>query len=390
MPLDDIQNPRSVLDAVAEFKRIGRDAFLGKYGFGKAREYYLLVDGERFDSKAILGAAHGYEFPNLGPLPHHQFSGGAATVERKLREFGFTVEHVQGGNVGSVSASESGQLASSLLRAGAIYSREELKQILATQDATINTGVFRPAGFDSVLLFVTKEKTKDRVQFVDRMDGDILYWQGQSKGRTDPLIIEHRPQGLELLVFYREKKYEHPGAGFRFEGRYSYVSHTGSEPADFVLKREMDEVGEAAAEAEAVGAFDPTNPEDARKRLMAAIVRRQGQPTFRRGLLRAYCGQCAISGCQIVEVLEAAHIVPYRGAHTNDVRNGLLLRADLHTLFDLGLIAIDAKSKTVIVALPLRVTDYGLFHGKAIRLPAANADHPSAEALDLHRIAAGI
>jgi hypothetical protein len=52
---------------------------------------------------------------------------------------------------------------SDLLTAKSVYTREQLKGVLDTQDATINTGVFRPAGFDSVLLFVTETKTPDRV-----------------------------------------------------------------------------------------------------------------------------------------------------------------------------------------------------------------------------------
>src|SRR5690349_11634318 len=97
---------------------------------------------------------------------------------------------------------------SNMLTVGSVYTREQLKEILGSQDATINTGIFRPAGFDSMLLFVTESKTPDRVQYVDQLEGDTLHWQGQNAGRTDALIIEHRARGLELLLFYRTRKYE--------------------------------------------------------------------------------------------------------------------------------------------------------------------------------------
>jgi putative restriction endonuclease len=277
------------------------------------------------------------------------------------------------------------EMASKLLAPQSIYTRNDLMRILSTQDSTINTGVFRPAGFSSVLLFVTKDKTQDRTQYADHLDGEILHWQGQSKGRTDPLIIDHQQRGLELLVFYREQKYEHDGAGFRYEGCFKYISHSGKEPTDFILQRMATDLGLARAEAEAAGDFDPSNVEDARKKMMAAIVRRQGQPAFRRELLRAYNGRCVVTGCQVAEVLEAAHIMPYRGPHTNHISNGLLLRADLHTLFDLGLIAIDQKSTSLIVTPALLTTDYGQWHGKTLTLPTIPTDHPSAEALRLHR-----
>jgi hypothetical protein len=57
------------------------------------------------------------------------------------------------------------------------------------------------------------------------------------KGRKDTVIIEHERKGLEVLVFYRIKKGQFAGAGFRYEGRFRYVSHTGSHPTRFVLQR---------------------------------------------------------------------------------------------------------------------------------------------------------
>jgi hypothetical protein len=98
------------------------------------------------------------------------------------------------------------------------------------------------------------------------------------------------------------------------------------------------------------GAFSPTSIVDARLSIVRSVVQRQGQGDFRRALLHAYGGRCTISGCSIEAVLEAAHIIPYRGPETNHVQNGLLLRADLHTLFDLDLLWIDPDTLSVLVA----------------------------------------
>jgi hypothetical protein len=113
--------------------------------------------------------------------------------------------------------------------------------------------------------------------------------------------------------------------------------------------------------------FNPKDDRDARERIAASIARRRGQPKFRRALLKAYDGKCAITGCDVKETLEAAHIVPYKGAHTNKVANGLLLRADVHTLFDLGLIAIDTQTMTVFLAPALVNTVYKEFKGTKLR-----------------------
>lgn len=91
MTLSDISSRSAVEAAIGEFDVIGRDAFLRKYGFGQAQRYFLLFRGVRYDSKAIIGAAHGYQFPELGPLTPRSFSGGELTVARKLRSLGYEV-----------------------------------------------------------------------------------------------------------------------------------------------------------------------------------------------------------------------------------------------------------------------------------------------------------
>ena len=48
------------------------------YGFGPAREYFLVIGDMHYDSKAIVGVAHGYQFPSEGPLRPEDFSGGEA------------------------------------------------------------------------------------------------------------------------------------------------------------------------------------------------------------------------------------------------------------------------------------------------------------------------
>jgi hypothetical protein len=132
------------------------------------------------------------------------------------------------------------------------------------------------------------------------------------------------------------------------------------------------------------GGIDPSNIDDARRRVLASIVLRQGQGQFRICLLEAYGSHCAISDCNVVEALEAAHIMPFKGAHTNIPANGLLLRADLHTLFDLGLITVDTTDFTVVLHPKLHNTPYRDFAGKRLRLPDEVTARPSTAALDEH------
>ncbi len=123
---------------------------------------------------------------------------------------------------------------------------------------------------------------------------------------------------------------------------------------------------------------------DRRIRRLQMVTVRQGQTTFRSELLRAYGSRCAISGADAPDALEAAHIFPYGGAHTQGVTNGLLLRADLHVLFDERLIAVRGSDHRVVVMGALQDTVYREWHDKELLLPSVIADRPDQEALDWH------
>ena len=91
MPISELTSREAVLAALDEFDEIGREAFLSRYGFGRGRAYFVRRDGQLYDSKAIVGAAVGFEHPDRGPMASSEFSGGDATVKAKLEELGFEV-----------------------------------------------------------------------------------------------------------------------------------------------------------------------------------------------------------------------------------------------------------------------------------------------------------
>ena len=113
---------------------------------------------------------------------------------------------------------------------------------------------------------------------------------------------------------------------------------------------------------------DPEIEEDGRPDdvQMRAIKIRRGQGKFRERLLAAYGRTCAISGCKIVDLLEAAHIRPHAEEPNYSVTNGLLLRADLHTLFDLGLLAVDTRRR-IRLTPSLLFSEYKIYDGRELR-----------------------
>ncbi|MFF6915348.1 HNH endonuclease [Streptomyces sp. NPDC012466] len=91
MALSDISRVE-IEKAIEECDRLGRDAFLKTYRFRRARRYLLVHEGGQYDSKAIVGAAHGF-LPGERPLTPDTpgFSGGAEHAARLLARLGFDV-----------------------------------------------------------------------------------------------------------------------------------------------------------------------------------------------------------------------------------------------------------------------------------------------------------
>lgn len=95
---------------------------------------------------------------------------------------------------------------------------------------------------------------------------------------------------------------------------------------------------------------------------------RPEQAAFRDAVFRAFLGRCAISGCAIPEALEAAHLVgrDWRQGH-NRATDGILLRRDLHNLYDCGLLQIDDGGRVELVADALAY--YREFNGTVVPMP---------------------
>lgn len=90
-PFGDKRVVKAVAKTIKEFKKIGRDEFLKKYGFGKAKTCWLIHEGWPYDSKAIIGVAYGFLDKKAGPLKPSDFHGGDPVLQ-KLRELGFECE----------------------------------------------------------------------------------------------------------------------------------------------------------------------------------------------------------------------------------------------------------------------------------------------------------
>jgi putative restriction endonuclease len=116
---------------------------------------------------------------------------------------------------------------------------------------------------------------------------------------------------------------------------------------------------------------------------------RLGQGAFRLAVTDAYNRECAITGGRVLPALEAAHIQSYSSGGEHEVSNGLLLRRDIHSVFDAGYLTFDEKLR-VVVSDRVRTefnngSEYRRLQGEALRLPPNPKFQPDPERLAWHR-----
>lgn len=329
---------------------------------------------------------------------------------------------------------------------GAMYSRAEIAQaggVAAprhSRDPHWSTGIVQFS--NAVLLLVTLEK--DTYNYLDYFDGALFWWQSQNQQtQASPVIqklstgelpaylfvrLKSKRQGKALQFVYcgplstpifdgakpvtglfRALAYSasptpalaqiyqwHPQASISLDNRERmadlWLRHTQSHAITSQAPALAPASAPSAQESAAPYTVTPHPPplsaahvHDERLRVYANIVRRQGQPAFRKALLQAYAGRCAVTDNDVLHVLEAAHIYPYQGEQTNNTSNGLLLRADIHTLFDLFLLSVDPDLRTLCVAPSLANSPYATLHGQLLTAPVTGHSPPSDFALRWHR-----
>jgi putative restriction endonuclease len=119
------------------------------------------------------------------------------------------------------------------------------------------------------------------------------------------------------------------------------------------------------------------------------IKPRLGQGAFRVSVTGVYGRRCAVTGERTLPILDAAHIRPYSDGGPHDVTNGLLLRTDVHRLFDLGYVTVNAEGRFEVGRRLCEDFDNGrhyyAMHGKVVSLPEDVSQQPARDALEWHQ-----
>jgi putative restriction endonuclease len=118
------------------------------------------------------------------------------------------------------------------------------------------------------------------------------------------------------------------------------------------------------------------------------VLPRLGQGTFRIAVTEAYERACAVTGEHSLPALDAAHIKPYGRSGSHAVSNGLLLRSDIHRLFDKGYVTVTPD--LAFIVSPRLKNDfqngrsYYPLHGRKVAAPRDPAERPAADLLSWH------
>ncbi|HLI65984.1 MAG TPA: HNH endonuclease [Caulobacteraceae bacterium] len=149
-----------------------------------------------------------------------------------------------------------------------------------------------------------------------------------------------------------------------------------------------DRIVQAGLAASALNLFEQAAEPTARYGEPTLVRPRLGQGAFRIAVTDAYGRECAVTGGRVLPALEAAHIRAYGEGGAHEVSNGLLLRRDIHSVFDAGYVTIDPDLRFVVSD---RVktdfnngNEYRRLHGTLLKAPTDARFAPSREALDWH------
>jgi len=245
-------------------------------------------------------------------------------------------------------------------------------------------GIFASATTLPISLAWDAFGAKNGAPTYEEMRRRIVKYRGGQDNR-----FEDFPIGCLLLTqpfFFKESQWFHPPewSANIVRGKSYDVS---SEAGKFILKKLeyrlaekhnmfMDEEGRGIVE------------DQLRYGRGTLIKPRLGQGSFRVMVTDAYNRACAITHERALPVLEAVHIKSYTDGGPHAVKNGLLIRSDMHRLFDKGYMTITPQHH---IEVSRRIREefhngeyYFTFHGKGVHMPSNRLDYPSQEFLTWH------
>jgi len=220
-----------------------------------------------------------------------------------------------------------------------------------------------------------------------QLEGVVHEMRGPRGGTSGKAMCDVEKGGLVAKLDYRKyKSFNNRSGALSGIARLTFTDADRTKLVRFEWQDERDKAFSEGARFECEYKLPPappyTMPTVPAPKVEQMVRPRPGQALFRTSMHLAYDQRCCVTGSSVAEALEAAHIDDYRAPDSNNARNGLLLRRDIHALFDAHLIAIEPGSHMVHVAPSARGSGgYAEWHGRKITLPVEKSHHPDPAAL---------
>ncbi len=241
------------------------------------------------------------------------------------------------------------------LQVESTYRTEELARILQVEASSmLRKGVITRKGQDLLIILITLEKRSDATPYQDHLDGTVLHWEGQTRGKhAERYMMEGTHQ---VFVFIRVG----PRMPYTYYGRAVPIRSMLKEPGlsskvelhlyEYEAKVEMRSLRQRANQSydnELV--YGHPGQTDSRQ----TVLVRHGQDKYRKEALKLWGNRCAVTNVEEPKVLIASHIKPWREASDEDrlnPRNSLILSPTYDKLFDLGLITFKPHDGRILLS----------------------------------------
>jgi hypothetical protein len=248
-----------------------------------------------------------------------------------------------------------------MLEVGEQYNKEQLYELLDVplekRKGSWNTGYvkFRNNIYVFVNIGIPGRTGHD---YNNHWDDDKLVWYAKTGTHLgQELIKELLNKNIPKHIFTREKERD----PFIYEGVASDFSHEDVRPVKIIW--EFLTIMENQPVIDLIHAIKEA-PDDKVLALIASLRRtRNGQSPLKRNLLRVYDKKCCITGCNVAITLDACHIEPHHLNGNNHSSNALLLRTDIHVLWDKNMIGIHPDHLTIHINKALIDTKYACLEG---------------------------
>ena len=353
-----------------------------EHPFGSATGYQLLHEGIEYSPKAVVGIAFRHLSGEI--LAPSEFSGGEKTGQANdvLRELGFAVEPIVRSQKSFVTSRGYSIPTDWTNFQQAFWFNMWQRRVWPFKEVSQGDLLYWYDSKSQKIVWKSEVTKLERYEYTTKEElREKLLGEFGEDPATDPYYADKSEAGycIAFKVNPIEQLDLQKPDNFRFsQGGWQRGSEPKIKQWLFGVENKLTSL---AVDLVNEGYHDPTTAKDERERKLREVVQRRGQPKFRNDLIEAYSGKCAVTGCDVIQALEAAHIAPYLGTQSNHVSNGLLLRADIHTLFDLGYIAIEPTTLKVKLVDSLKVSSFGSLHDQQILLPVEEELHPSLASL---------